>query len=74
MLQKLSGERVSLLYRADVSLRASGTPTHLFKFDDILHALKEGQAVTFSVMTFLCAGGREASYSGFGGHIPSKYL
>ena len=61
------------LFRADVSLRASGSPTHLFKFEDIYRALKAGQGVTFSAISFLCAGGRETSYSGLGGHIPSKY-
>ena len=59
--------------RADVSLRVSGSPTHLFKFEDIYQALKAGQGLTFSAISFLCAGGRETSYSGLGGHIPSNY-
>ena len=61
-------------YSADVYLKASGSPAHLFNFDNISQALEQGSAITFSAIAFLCAGGRESTFSGIGGHITSKYI
>lgn len=57
---------------ADVSLRAAGSPNHLFKFDEISQTLENGDELTFSAMVFLCAGAREESFASIGGHITSN--
>ena len=57
---------------ADVYLKASESPSHLFSFDNISQALEQGATVTFSAMVFLCGGGKEFSFAVIGGKITSK--
>ncbi|XP_060583212.1 uncharacterized protein LOC132739511 [Ruditapes philippinarum] len=56
----------------NIDFQASeGTPDRLNSFEDVLSALESGRYVHFQAMTFICRGGREHSFSNFGGHIPN---
>ncbi|XP_052797471.1 uncharacterized protein LOC128229707 isoform X2 [Mya arenaria] len=49
-------------------------PARLHGFAELLEALEGGSYVHFMAMTFICHGGREHSFSNFGGHIQNYEL
>lgn len=58
--------------QGNIEFQASETePERLLSFDELLKALEGGRYVHFQAMTFICMGGREHSFSNFGGHIPN---
>jgi len=59
--------------RGDIDLHTTATePVHLKSVDEVMQTLESGRSVHFNAMTFLCRGGREHTFSTFGGHIQSK--
>jgi len=61
--------------RGNIDLEASSNPPEMLgSFEDIVTGLEEGDGVHFTAMTFLCTGGKEHSFSTFGGHIENYDL
>lgn len=62
-----------LHFRGNIDFEASESePDRLNSFEKVMDALEAGRYVHFQAMSFICMGGREHSFSNFGGHIPSK--
>ncbi|KAL4224847.1 hypothetical protein ACF0H5_015543 [Mactra antiquata] len=49
-------------------------PEHINSFSDVVKALDAGRSVHFQAMSFLCRGGREHTFSDFGGRMQNYEL